>query len=271
VADDLDQSSGEIPKLTIGQRLLAALPSLDRRSASPPRDRRQTEDGIGQPEAREQSEEAPRSAPPRAGTTKIDRRPDPTDDMTNEQLTAAIKRIDDREKGYAIIAGVVGAVLAIPFTILAIHTNPPLHHKGHVANSVTLAYGAVRVVLGGAVALLALSRRRSLVAFGLLFLGTAEGFPTALLFWALGGWIIWRVFRYQKVLSSRGAGPQRARVSQGPKVAARSGASDARARAQARRDARDRRRRKEPVPTGPAPSKRYTPKKPVRPRPQPPA
>jgi hypothetical protein len=195
------------------------------------------------------------------------RKTDPTKNMSNEELAHAIKRIDDRERSYALFAGPLGAAAGIVLTVAAIHYNPPLHHKGHVANSITELYGVARVVLSGVVMLTALSRRRSLVAFALLLLGTAEGFPFALLFWGLGGWMIWRVFRYQKVLTARGG--TRGRPADGPRAAGRAGASDARQRASARKAApRDRGRgRKKPEPTGPPPSKRYTPPKPTRPRP----
>jgi len=194
--------------------------------------------------------------------------------MTNDELTHAIKRIDDRERRYALMAGPLGAAVGIALTIAAIHVDPAVGHKGHESTGILVAYGAARVVLGALVVLAAMTRRRSLVAFALLFLGTADSFPFALIFWALGGWMIWRVFRYQKALTARGAGPQRARATRGarapqsPGAAARAGSTDARQRVAARKAAvRERRAgRKQPAPTGPPPSKRYTPPKPTRPR-----
>ena len=50
--------------------------------------------------------------------------------------------------------------------------------------------------------LAAWTRRRSFVAFALLFLGTSMGFPFALPFWALGIWLIFRVFKWQKELTA---------------------------------------------------------------------
>jgi len=336
--DENGKARGAAPKLTLGQRILTALPNLDRQRQSPagtrrpPAARRPTEDTP----AGDEAASAPASAGSRtargakagartgikpwgqagteteernaAGTSEADdheviepdevvssegaragsgtrparpreparratgagqqgRRPDPIADMSNEELTYSIKRIDDRERTYAMFAGPLGAAIGIVLTIAAIHYNPPLHHKGHVANSVTELYGVARVVLGAVVLLTAITRRRSLVAFALLFLGTAEGFPFALLFWGLGGWMIWRVFRYQKALTARGVAPQRGRASQGPRVAARTGASDARQRVQSRQAARSSRRKRQPEPAGPPASKRYTPPKPPRPRP----
>lgn len=322
--DEPDAPNGPFPKLTIGQRILTALPNLDRqKSASnrttprpaagrtttrPATSGRRAADVDTELEAEDDASEEPiepdeviapqdeasprsgtaasratgpsRGAPARRTTSTTGagaRKGDPLADMSNEELTYGIKRIDDRERRYALIAGPVGAVFGILETILAIHYNPPLHHSGHVANSVTVLYGVARVVLGGVVTLTAYTKRRSLIAFALLFLGTAIGFPFALLFWALGGWMIWRVFRYQKELTARGAAPQRGRAAQsrtaesrvgsGPKAASRSGKTDARERARTRKEARDIRRGRQPIPPGPPRTKRYTPPKPVRPRP----
>ena len=298
--DGTGTTNGSVQKLTIGQRILASLPNLERQKTARSR---AVESSKGPAEAENSSskrassgntdevieaEEVTSPSPTRASayarpnrlrdaflkppaSGQAARRADPTAEMSNEEIANAIKRIDDRERLYALWAGPVGAVIGVLLTIAAIHYNPPLHHRGHVANSLTELYGVARVVLGGLVVLTALSRRRSLVAFSLLFLGTAVGFPLALVFWGLGGWMIWRVFRFQKALTARGVGPQRGRASAGPRPAARAGASDARERAIARRAAarerRQRGRRKQPEPTGPPPSKRYTPPKPTRPRP----
>jgi hypothetical protein len=286
MAPDRPDDYDDPPRLTLGQRLLTVLPSLERHGGrtqsprKPPVPADGDADSHPPPSGSASTDPEPDSAAsqgssPSARATRAasrpraetGRRPDPTDDMSNEELTQAIKRLDDRERRYALYAGPLGAVLGIVLTVLAAHSNPPLHHKNHEALSIIVTYGIVRVVLGGVVSLTALTRRRSVVGFALLFLGTAESFPFALIFWALGGWMIWRVFRCQKVLSSRGVGPQRGRAATTPRAAARSGASDARERVRTRREARERRRGRQPVPAGPPASKRYTPKKPARPRP----
>jgi hypothetical protein len=289
VDDEQTRSEGEegVPKLTIGQRILTALPNLDRKSngargsasavrpaevISPGRadsDEQEAEEAQGRQErpARQSSSSA------RSQAARASGKADPTANMSNEELQYAIKRIDDREQKYAMFAGPLGAAIGIALTAIAIHTNPPVGHKDHVSESLILLEGAARIVLGALVVLAAKTRRRSFVAFALLFLGTADSFPFALLFWGLGGWMIWRVFRYQKALTARGAGPRSraaaagSRTAGGPKTSARAGATDARAKMQGRKDARDRRRGKLPAATGPAPSKRYTPRKPTRPRP----
>jgi hypothetical protein len=269
-------------RLTIGQRILTAMPNLERKKPDPPLpDEVVEQDDVDSSSstsssgasssstsssttaARSRGEVSRKPSPAARGSKK----PDPTADMSNEELTHAIKYLDDRERRYALYAGPLGAAIGIALTIAAIHLNPPLHHKNHVAESTIIIEGFVRPVLGALVVVAALTRRRSFVGFALLFLGTADSFPYALLFWALGGWMIWRVFRYQRVLTSRGAGPQRGRTTQGPRAAARTGTTDARERAQGRREARERKRGKQPAITGPPPSKRYTPPKPTRPKP----
>jgi hypothetical protein len=211
---------------------------------------------------------------------------DQLDTMTREEIAHRIKRLDDRERFLALTAAPIGIAVGILLTAFAIHLNPAARVHGklnpkHVSESLILLEGGVRIVLSGVVVACALTRRRSLVGFSLLFLGTAMGSPLfALPFWVLGGYLIWRVFKYQRVLTartaaargttSRGAttrgatrGSGGGRVPANPRAAGRAGAAAARERAQSR----SRRGRKEPAPSGPTPSKRYTPPRPTRPRP----
>ncbi|HTZ08419.1 MAG TPA: hypothetical protein VMB72_05060 [Acidimicrobiales bacterium] len=212
-------------------------------------------------------------------------RPSPADAeaMHSDDLIQIIKRIDDRERTLALWAAVLGAVVGIVLTAIADHQNPPLHAHGHQTLGLFLFEGGARVLLGIVVVAAALSRRRSLVGFALLFLGTSLSIYFALPFWGLGGWMIWRVFKYQRIVNARrGRGGARAggtrggagrasaparpsggrRVPADPRGAARAGAASGRARAQAGRH-----RGKQPEPAGPSASKRYTPPKPPRPRP----
>lgn len=302
--DETGPDSGPVPKLTIGQRILAALPNLDRQkpSSTRPSDRvvapkarqvssRQqsgpstgkaiepdevispsenaegtvTSAGTGTSRGREPSQRA-------SSTRGTGRDVDFFPEMSNDELTHAIKRIDDRERLFTIVSGPLGAAIGIALTVAAIHTNPAVGHKGHVANSTIWFEGGARVVFGAAVLGLAFTRRRSLIAFGLGFLGLTV-LPFGVAFIGLAIWMLFRVSKYQKTLTARGVGPQRTRAAQSPRAAARSGAADARDRASARSAAaRDRGRgRKQPQLTGPAPSRRYTPPKPTRPRPQAPS
>ncbi|MGH9030480.1 MAG: hypothetical protein ACRDV4_12810 [Acidimicrobiales bacterium] len=284
------ETAGEIPRLTLMQRALAALPSLDRqktrtsastsaaatrkvstdkRSGAVEPDEVTTQDGATGDKANAGATARARTTPskprPAVGTSRAAVQ---AANMGNEELTTAIKRIDDRERLYALFCGPLGAVIGIVLTIIAIHTNPALHHKDHVAVSTIVFEGIARVVFGAAVFGIGFTRRRSLVAFALLFLGLTL-LPFGIIFMGLGGWMLLRASRYQKALTARGIAPPRGRGAQPPRAAAKSGATDARQRLQERKEARARKRGKQPVPTGPPASKRYTPPKPTRPRPPP--
>jgi hypothetical protein len=317
VSDDEAGTPGGTPaRLTIGQRLLTALPNLQRAPEPPPpaaptrsvgrsggddRGRRRDNDNsdAGEDEAltaeatgTDGGDEGATAAP--AGTRRRGtgtapsagrKRPaDIADSLSREEIVHMIKKVDDRERFMALFAAPLGVVVGIALTAIAIHVNPAarLHGKvnpKHVAESIILIEGAARILLSGIVVAAALSRRRSLIGFALLFLGTSMGSPLfALPFWALGGYLIWRVFKYQRALNARGGPTGRgatprarggasgatrgARTAGGPRSAARAGATAARARSTARQ-----RGRNQPEPAGPARNKRYTPPKPTRPRP----
>jgi hypothetical protein len=327
--DDSDASGGVPPKLTIAQRVLTALPSLQREPrapappppattktspatgraapardrSGPPRTRAGGTQGLPDDSADDRADDRDGvdgvdgadddageeggdgsvvtedgGSTSRAGPGGMRGRPrDDLDTMTREEITHRIKRLDDRERFLALSSAPLGAAVGIGLTILAIHLNPPLLLHGklnakHESNSLILLEGGARILLSGIVVAAALSRRRSLVGFALLFLGTAMGSPLfALPFWVLGGYLIWRVFKYQRVLTARGGAQARParqarapggrRVPANPREASRAGVSAARDRAQSRRT------KKQPAPTGPPPSKRYTPPRPTRPRP----
>jgi hypothetical protein len=319
--DDSDSFGSAPPKLTIGQRLLAALPNLQRQPApvAPSRESTPTRTGrttssVADADSDVDGDPDDSAAPDDDDTTSGDivatatptglsgrlntllnpssagTRPRPADEldsMTREEITHRIKRLDDRERFLALTSAPIGIAVGILLTAFAIHLNPAIRVHGklnpkHVSDSLILLEGGVRIVLSGVVVACALTRRRSLVGFSLLFLGTAMGSPLfALPFWVLGGYLIWRVFKYQRVLTAKGAaarGTTRAgsgrstgraetsgggRVPANPRAAGRAGAAAARERAQSR----GRRSRKEPAPTGPTPSKRYTPPRPTRPKP----
>ncbi len=331
--DDSGARDGAPPRLTIGQRILAALPNLQRapapaapaRSSTPTR---ATANARARPDATIDSDTADDDSGAGVQFTDTDTdtdtdtsdddsgspddgpRPAPTgfsgrmsallnpapagararpvdqlDTMTREEIAHRIKRLDDRERFLALTAAPIGIVVGILLTAFAIHLNPAARVHGklnpkHVSDSLILLEGGVRIVLSGVVVACAFTRRRSLVGFSLLFLGTAMGSPLfALPFWVLGGYLIWRVFKYQRVLTARTAAARGAtkgatdrgttrgsgggRVPANPRAAGRAGAAAARDRVQSR----GRRGRKEPAPTGPTPSKRYTPPRPTRPRP----
>jgi hypothetical protein len=243
VSDDEAGTPGGTPaRLTIGQRLLTALPNLQRAPEPPPpaaptrsvgrsggddRGRRRDNDNsdAGEDEAltaeatgTDGGDEGATAAP--AGTRRRGtgtapsagrKRPaDIADSLSREEIVHMIKKVDDRERFMALFAAPLGVVVGIALTAIAIHVNPAarLHGKvnpKHVAESIILIEGAARILLSGIVVAAALSRRRSLIGFALLFLGTSMGSPLfALPFWALGGYLIWRVFKYQRALNARG-------------------------------------------------------------------
>jgi hypothetical protein len=115
------------------------------------------------------------------------------------------------------------------------------------------------VVMAAAIIVFAYLRKRVGVAFGAFFLGLALG-TVGLPFLILGGWLLLRALRLQRYGEASFFGSSRI----------------AREQAQAKREGRapaPRRRAKAEAPTAaparpaiPAPSKRYTPKKPTRKR-----
>jgi len=207
--------------------------------------------------------------------------------MTKDELTHIIKRIDDRERTIAIGSAALGLGVGVALTFAAVHLNHVPKSKTHTSDSFIVYEGAARVVFSAAVVLAAWKRRRSFVAFALLFLGTSMGGIFALPFWAVGIWLIFRVLKWQRELAAmtgnqararsqaRSGGP--ARSANGARAARPDAATRGRDAAEARRRARaerlsartagGRRPKKQPEPTGPPPNKRYTPPKPTRPRP----
>lgn len=305
MSDEADK--GTAHKLTISQRILASLPNLQpkaRPSSRPAADDeerrastgagngrgggtsgrgRSANGSAGAGRADEEGEESGASDAPDAADSpaKADK-PAPrrgASGKSKEELTHAIKRIDERERVLAMTSAPIGVAVGSLLTYLAVRYNPAVGQKGHLTlTTIVLFEGGARILLSGIVLLAAYSRRRSFVGFALLFLGTSLGLPFALPFWGLGAWLIWRVFKYQKELTALGGGPARGRPAAGTRGSGRAGAKtetkptrprtlgEARAAGAARG-----RRRKQVEPVGPPPSKRYTPPKPARPKPPPPS
>ncbi len=269
-----DQTNGVAPKLTIGQRLLTSLPELQRKAkvvakADPAPDASDDDSA---------SDNGSGTGADGTGTTSSTKTPPrgKTSGLTKEELTHAIKRIDDRERLLAILSAPIGVVVGALLTVLAVHFNPPLHHKNHLTFVTIVVFeGGARVLLAGVVLAAAYTRRRSFVGFALLFLGTSLGLPFALPFWALGAWLIWRVFKYQRELTALGGSVARPRKTAAGRDSTRGstrGTNRPATLAEARAAGAARSRRKKQLPTtGPPPSKRYTPPRPTRPKPPPPA
>jgi hypothetical protein len=289
------------PKLTLGQRLLTALPRLGTAATAStgprqeaPADRSGARRGSGSAAASDEVDEVDedggddgepvdegRDAPAREpGTrtrptervqagTKAKGATGPSG-MTREELAHRIKYVDDRERRIGMLMAPLGFAIGIVILVLALRLNPhqPLAKgQSSQATLITLAVGAI--ILSVVVFLAALSRRRALMGFALVFLGIPLNFPLLLPFWFVGGWLVFRSLKWQRELAalnrgqSGGAGGAR---GGGARTATGRGArQDPRARG--REAAAARAARKQPAPKGPAPSKRYTPPKPTRPRP----
>lgn len=318
MTDDTGAPTGATPKLSIGQRLLTALPNLQRqpkpvptrpskRGPAPTASSGDTSGSSGATSGTATSDDDTDASdravetttngastsvggrlrdalvkPPPAGNRT--RGGEDLDAMSREEIAHRIKKLDDRERFLALTAAPIGVAVGILLTTITLHLNPAHYVHGklnpkYASESVILLEGGARILLSGLVAATAMSRRRSLVGFSLLFLGTSMGSPLfALPFWGLGGYLIWRVFKYQRALTAKGGAPGRARtrpdagaaaaraggrVPASPRGAGRAGAAAARERVRSQRG----RGRKEPAPKGPTPSKRYTPPRPTRPRP----
>jgi hypothetical protein len=287
---DTSPGDGAVPRLTISQRVLAALPNLQRQSPAPApapdgparqTGRTGTDDGTGTAVPADEvldpgtSVPAP-SAKLRDSFLKPAAAPRPRgapSGMSAAELTHIIKKIDDRERSIALGTAVLGVVVGIVLTVAAVHFNSEPHAKDHTSNGFIVFEGGVRIVLAALVVLACRSRRRSFVGFALLLLGVSMGSIFAIPFWAVGGWLIFRALKWQKELAAM-TGQTRTRPAPRERTAPAArgrDAAEARRRARAERvsarTAGGRRAKKQPEPKGPPPNKRYTPPKPTRTRP----
>ena len=118
---------------------------------------------------------------------------DDLDEMAARRSPTASRSSTTRERFLALTAAPFGVVVGVLLTVVSIHLNPALLLHGkpnpkHESNSLILLEGGARILLSGVVVACALARRRSLVGFALLFLGTAMGSPLfALPVLGLGG------------------------------------------------------------------------------------
>ncbi|HLI74626.1 MAG TPA: rhomboid family intramembrane serine protease [Acidimicrobiales bacterium] len=167
--DGADDAAG-IPKLTIGQRLLTALPNLQRQASPPPSNGRAKGDAADdvvtpdevidaaddEVDGASTSEQRRTSAGSTArgvsssgsGTTRTGSgttrsgsggartggtgRPNPYADWTVEQLQRGMKYLDDNERRLAFLVGPLVAILDIVLTVLALHNHQPHYIHGKV-------------------------------------------------------------------------------------------------------------------------------------------
>jgi hypothetical protein len=290
--DEPGAGKGALPKLTLSQRILAALPNLQRAPGPAPRKpdapdgggRRASTPSVRTDEAIEPDEviESNGAGGPRTvgqrfrdsvtkpAPTSTTARANPYADRSREELEHSMKYLDDQERFFALLVGPLVAVLDIILTVIALHSHQPHFIHGHVNKlwvnpTTTVSLGIGSAVVACLVVVCALLRRRSLTIFALLFSGYGGGLLTMLPSWAMAGWLFVHFSRMQKALRQMGGGRPRAGGSNRPRQAARAGAASARDRSAARTT----RGRKQPIPAGPPGSKRYTPPKPTRPRPPP--
>ncbi|HAM02351.1 MAG TPA: hypothetical protein DCQ30_09035 [Acidimicrobiaceae bacterium] len=261
-----------VPKLTLGQRILTALPNLQRQPHPPAMRATSTRGGptptprngtsadvdgdVVRPDAVIGATGSSASGtrlrdvflkPPAGATTA---KSDAYADMSVADLRQAMKYLDERERGIPLLIGPLLAVLDIVLTVVTLHTNPPVGHKHHADPGSILALGIGSAVVALLVVVAALSRRRSFTIFALLFAGYGGGLVTMVPAWVVAGWLFIRFNRMQKVVVARTGGPAAARQAAAKRRAERS-------------QPRPRLGRKEktPEPTGPAANKRYTPPK----------
>jgi hypothetical protein len=277
-ADSASEES--VPKLTLGQRLLTALPNLQRqpassKAASPSGTNRGRSNGsstksggdVVKPDAVIEAGSTPTAVtrlrdaflkPPASGAAKTGaaktgaaKTADPYADMSVADLRQAMKFLDDRERAIPLLIGPLLAVLDIVLTLVTLHNNPAVGHKNHVDPGSIIALGIGSAVVALLVVLAALFRRRSFTIFALLFAGYGGGLLTMVPAWAVAGWLFIRFNRMQRVVVSRTGG----------QAAQRQAAAKRRADRQTARPKLGR-KDKTPEPSGPAANKRYTPPKP---------
>ena len=196
--------------------------------------------------------------------------------------------IDSTERKISFIGGGLALVLAAIFVPHLLHNSKvidtakltSLHQcptgyklvsavcqRSHLAHpSAYVLQFLLIIVFGAAMVLFALRAKRSGVAVCALFLGLALG-TFGLPFLFLGGWLIIRALRLQKYGDPTFAGSnRRAREKAQARRAERAGGVRAPIKSTTRAAARRSSRKAVPQPTGPAPSKRYTPKQKPRKR-----
>jgi hypothetical protein len=227
-----EPETGAESKLTMGQRLLVALPSVKR---SGKEDRQPINDWMRRTFLKPEDPAAPKKSKEQADPLPVD------------ELEATIKRADDKERGIGLIAGPIGAAIGFMVVHTLVANDPPKFLKGGVLNRLYVnptQYDEVLVVLLGLsllIVIFSLLRKRLFVGLATALYGVTIfnlhywgfGIPFAI----CGAWYIVRAYRFHRDLKmATGDVPSKARLGG-------SGAGSARAA-----------------------NKRYTPKASVRPR-----
>ena len=270
-----DAPEGALPKLTLTQRLLTALPDLQRRqrptTAKGPAGRNGSSAANGTagadrqvvrpdavhspapPTTGSRLRDAFLKPPAASGSPRAGARSDPYAESGVDELRRKMKYLDDRERRIALFVGPLMAALDIAIMLVGLHGNPA-HGKNHVSPSNYYTLGIGSAVLALVVVVAAYYRRRSFTIFALLFSGYGGGLVTMLPSWVTAGWLFVRFNKMQRALTVKTGGPPGRQGSGRQRTPGRADAS-ARPRLGAKRA-------KTPEPAGPAPNKRYTPPKP---------
>jgi len=208
-----------------------------------------------------------KSATSGAASSRTSKSASQYDGMPTSQLKTLMKRLDDRERSLSLFAAPLGIGVAILVTLVSIHANPALHHKGHESPSIIWSDGAVGMALAVAVFALGWFRRRSLTSLALVFLGYSLGLiGIGIPFLFLGGYFFFRAWRVQKVLTARGVDPRpRAQSRSKDRSSVREQNRDSRSA----RSTTTARKTAKTTSSRPQQSKRYTPPKPPAKRPPP--
>jgi hypothetical protein len=276
--------AGDLPDLTLGQKLLLKLPDLRRAPAAKPEraparkprarpapepeldDSSEDDEDVEEPADEEVVGEevtggkpAKKSAattgkPAKRTATSKQPAPSPYDNLSTKELTELYKQLDNRDRLIATIAAPLGAVIAVVETLSSLHHDPALHHKGYVPHSTIVDLCVVAIVICALALVVARMRRRSLTAFALMFVGIAlNPLSLGLPFVIFGGYLVFKMLKVQKVLTARGV----ARPSGQRRAAMRAGT------AATKKPADQKSQGKTPsAGPRPTPSKRYTPPKP---------
>lgn len=270
---------GSPPKLTLGQRLLTALPDLQRRPRPSPaktparRNGSASSNGSGSKAEVIRPDAVSSPASTSAGSRLRDAllkppastgarstgvaRSNPFADESVEELRRRMKYLDDRERRVALFVGPLMAALDIAIMFVGLHGNP-VHGKNHVSPSNYYTLGIGSAVLALVVVIAAYYRRRSFTIFALLFSGYGGGLVTMLPSWAVAGWLFVRFNKMQRALTAKTGGPPGRQGAGRQKPASGRAGATGRPRLGSKRT-------KAPEPAGPPRNKRYTPPKPIGP------
>jgi hypothetical protein len=303
MGDDEVPTTGAPPKLTLGQRLLTALPRFGANAPARPSaptantaktaktddtvedgggtddDTKGTEgtEGTGEPvdkAVRTSTSASAARTPERAGTgTKAKGTTGPSG-MSKEELAHRIKYVDDRERLIGLVLAPLATVLSAGVLAIGLHTAQHVA-KGEASRVTIINFGIAGLVVSVLLFLAAWSRRRSFMAFALLFMGLPLQplrFPIFVGYWFAAGWILFRSLKWQRELAAinraEGGGSRTAGArGGGARSSTGRGGQRQDPRARAKEASAARAARRQPAPKGPPPSKRYTPPKPTRPRP----